>query len=117
MIFRLDQKKIEAALKEAVARGVSVNALIASTSRAGGRNLRELELRLLAGGVTVARTADDLIRYHDKFMIIDRRVLYLLAFNYTRIDIDRTRSFGILTRDRSLVQEAIKLFEADATRQ
>ena len=46
MIFRLNQKKIEVALKEAVKRGVAVTALIASTSRAGERNLRELELRI-----------------------------------------------------------------------
>src|SRR5437870_3441420 len=81
------------------------------------RKLRELELRLLAGGVTVARTADNLTRYHDKFMIIDRRVLYLLAFNYTHLDIDRSRSFGIVTRNRRFVQEAVRLFEADAARQ
>ena len=117
MIFRLDHKEIETALKEAVKRGVSVNALIASTSRAGERSLRELELRLLAGGVTVARTADDLLRYHDKFMIIDHRVLYVLAFNFTHIDIGRSRSFGLVTRNRSFVQEAMRLFEADATRQ
>jgi phosphatidylserine/phosphatidylglycerophosphate/cardiolipin synthase-like enzyme len=117
VIFRLDHKEIEKALKEAVARGVSVNALIAYTNQAGERNLRELELRLLAGGVTVTRTANDLVRYHSKFMIIDRRVLYLLAFNYTRIDINRSRSFGIVTRNRQVVQEAVKLFEADTARQ
>jgi len=117
VIFRLDQKEIEAALKAAVVRGVSVRALIAYTNRAGERGLRKLEQRLLAGGVIVARTADDLIRYHDKFMIIDRSVLYLLAFNFTALDIKHSRSFGIITRHHRLVQEAVRLFEADMTRQ
>ncbi len=73
VIFRFDQREIERALGNAVSRGVSVHALIASTNSSGEENLRMLELRLLAAGVTVARTANDLVRYHGKLMIIDRR--------------------------------------------
>jgi cardiolipin synthase len=77
-----------------------VQALIASTNRAGEKSLRKLELRLLAAGVTVSRTADDLVRYHDKLMIIDRSTLYLMAFNLTHVDIYHSRSFGIITKNR-----------------
>lgn len=116
VIFRFDRSEIERALKNAVNRGVFVHALIAYTNRGGEANLRKLESRLLEDGVTVARTASDLLRYHDKLMIVDRRELYLMAFNLTYLDIERSRSFGIVTRHRRLVQEAIKLFEADTTR-
>jgi phosphatidylserine/phosphatidylglycerophosphate/cardiolipin synthase-like enzyme len=116
VIFRLDRTEVERALKNAVNRGVFVHALIAYTNRGGEANLRMLESRLLEDGATVARTASDLLRYHDKLMLIDRRELYLMAFNLTYLDIERSRSFGIVTRHRSLVQEAIKLFEADTTR-
>ena len=116
VIFRFDQREVERALANAISRGVSVNALIAHTNRAGEENLRRLEMRLLAAGVTVARTADDLVRYHAKFMIVDRRVLYLLAFNLTLLDIERSRSFGIITTNRKLVAEAVRLFEADTQR-
>lgn len=115
-IFRFDQREIETALAHAVNRGVSVHALIAHTNRAGEDNLRKLELRLLAAGVTVARTAGDLLRYHGKFMIVDHRELYVLAFNLTYLDIEHSRSFGIVTRSRNLVREAARLFEADAKR-
>jgi cardiolipin synthase len=115
-IFRFDQREMEKALGAAAERGVAVQALIANTNRGGEMNLRALEMRLLAAGVTVARTADDLVRYHDKLMIIDRRELYLLAFNFTHIDIERSRSFGVITTNRKLVQEAGKLFEADVKR-
>src|SRR5271155_2060826 len=67
-IFRLDRQEIEQALAGAVGRGVFVHALIAYTNRGGEQNLRKLEMRLLAAGVTVARSADDLARYHGKFM-------------------------------------------------
>ena len=116
-IFRLDRQEVEKALAEAVSRGVFVHALIAYTNRGGEQNLRKLEMRLLATGVTVARTADDLIRYHGKYMIIDRRELHVLSFNFTRLDIDYSRGFGVVTRNRKLVQEAVKLFEADTQRQ
>ena len=119
VIFRFDRGEIEAALKRAVRRGVFVHALVAftSTGQGGERTLRALEMRLLADGVSVARTATDLVRYHDKLMIIDNQTLYMLGFNYTYIDIERSRSFGIISQQKEWVQEAEKLFVADATRQ
>lgn len=116
-IFRFDRGEIERALANAAARGVFVHALIAYTNRGGEKNLRKLEMRLLEAGITVARTGDDLVRYHGKYMIVDRRELFLLSFNYTYIDIDRSRCFGVVTTDPKLVAEAAKLFEADAKRQ
>jgi phosphatidylserine/phosphatidylglycerophosphate/cardiolipin synthase-like enzyme len=74
-------------------------------------------MRLLEAGITVARTADDLIRYHDKFLIIDRKELFLLSFNFTHLDIDHSRCFGLVTTNPKVVAEAVKLFEADTKRQ
>jgi len=67
--------------------------------------------------VTVARTADDLVRYHGKMMIVDRSTLHVFAFNYTKLDVEKSRSFGVSTKNSGLVKEALALFEADATRQ
>jgi cardiolipin synthase A/B len=116
VIFRFDRPELEKALEAAVARGVVVRALIAHTNRGGEKNLRKLELRLLQAGITVARTADDLPRYHGKVMVVDD-TLYVFGFNYTKLDIEKSRSFGIMTRDKRLVKEACSLFEADRTRQ
>lgn len=116
VIFRFDRPELEKALAAAVGRGVVVRALIAHTNRGGEKNLRKLEMRLLAAGVTVARTADDLTRYHSKMMIVDD-TLFVLGFNFTRLDIERSRSFGIVTGDKRLVKEAQSLFQADVTRQ
>ena len=71
VIFRFDQTEIEHALEDAAQRGVFVHALIAFTNRGGEKNLRKLEMRFLEKGITVARTADDLIRYHGKMMLVD----------------------------------------------
>jgi cardiolipin synthase len=115
-VFRLAYKEIEKALAAAVGRGVVVRTLIAHVNGSGEKRLRSLEQRLLALGATVSRTADDLLRYHGKFMIVDGSTLYLLAFNLAHADIDRSRSLGIATRKRDLVQEATRLFEADFDR-
>src|ERR1700689_2971232 len=117
VIFRFNRSEIEKALAAAVTRGVHVHALIASTNRGGVQNLRDLEMRLLAAGVTVSRTNHDLVRYHGKLMIVDRRVLFLLAFNFTWLDMERSRSFGIVTTNKKHVEQAAKLFDADAKRQ
>jgi len=116
VIFRFDRLELEKALEAAVARGVVVRALIANTNRGGEKLLRKLELRLLDAGVTVARTADDLPRYHGKMMVVDD-TLHVFGFNYTRLDIEKSRSFGIVTDDAKLLKEASALFDADSTRQ
>ena len=71
-------------------------------------------MRLLAAGVNVSRTPAKLVRYHNKMMIVDGRLLFVLSFNFTHLDIDHSRAFGIATRKTKLVAEAKKLFEADS---
>jgi phosphatidylserine/phosphatidylglycerophosphate/cardiolipin synthase-like enzyme len=116
-IFRFSHAGIEEALTNAVKRGVLVRALIAHVNGSDAEGLRRLEMRLLAAGVTVARTDTGLARYHAKYLIVDRQELFTLAFNFTHQDIDQSRSFGLVIKNRKLVQEAVKLFEADMTRQ
>jgi cardiolipin synthase len=117
LIFRLDRRDIARELQAAVQRGVSVRALTAHTNRGGDKVLRKLEMQLLEGGVTVSRTADDLVRYHGKMMVIDNRILQVYGFNFTSLDIEKSRSFGVITKNPRLVQEASKLFAADFDRQ
>jgi cardiolipin synthase len=112
----MDWKDLEVALKAASSQGIAVRALIAQTNRGGESKLRGLETRFLEGGITVGRTADDLIRYHGKMMIVDRQTLFLLSFNFVHIDIEHSRGFGIVTKSAKIVQEAVKLFEADLNR-
>jgi phosphatidylserine/phosphatidylglycerophosphate/cardiolipin synthase-like enzyme len=74
-------------------------------------------MRFLEAGIIVARTADDLVRYHGKMMIVDRRILFLLSFNFVHMDIEHSRGFGLIVTTSKIVQEATRLFEADLTRQ
>jgi cardiolipin synthase len=116
VIFRFDLPKLERALAAAVDRGVAVRALIAHTNTRGSKQLRKLESRLLEAGVTVARTDDDLLRYHGKLLLIDRERLFVMGFNYTQLDIENSRSLGVVTRSRAFVGEAMRLLDADTNR-
>jgi phosphatidylserine/phosphatidylglycerophosphate/cardiolipin synthase-like enzyme len=115
-IFRIDREDIEKALAAAVQRGVRVRVLVAHTNSGGESRLRKFEQRMLEAGVMVSRTGDEFVRYHGKFMVTDDK-LYLFGFNLTKADTVRSRSFGISTRDKKAVTEALALFEADSTRQ
>jgi len=117
LIFRLDRPEIARALAAAVARGVHVRALTAHQNRGGTKSLRKLEMQLLEAGVTVSRTAGDLVRYHGKMTIVDGKILHVYGFNFTALDMAKSRSFGVITKNKKLVAEAIKLFEADFDRQ
>jgi phosphatidylserine/phosphatidylglycerophosphate/cardiolipin synthase-like enzyme len=115
VIFRLDLDELASALEDAVGRGVTVRALIAHTNRGGKKELRKLERRLLDAGATVARTDDDLVRYHGKLLLVDAKRLFVMGFNYTRLDVLESRSFAVVTRNRKLVREAARLIAADAS--
>jgi cardiolipin synthase len=116
-IFRFDHEGVKGALERAVDRGVAVHALIANTNHGEEKGLRQLEMEFLPAGIEVSRTADDLLRHHYKFMIVDRRVLYVLTFNYTHLDIEHSRSFALVIDDPEAVEEASRLFYADVRRQ
>ena len=116
IIFRLQSKEVEQAAEAAVARGVNVRALIAHTHPGHDKRLRQLELRMLDRGVTVTRTGSELVRYHHKLIVVDREELHVYGFNYTPAD-TQSRSFGIITRNKIMVQEAVRLIEADTARQ
>ena len=116
VIFRFDIEAIEEALTAAVERGVAVRALIAHTNRGGESKLRKLESRLLKAGVTLSRTADDMVRYHGKLLVIDGRRAFVLGFNYTHQDIEKSRSFGLVTRNPKIVRDIMKVIDADHNR-
>lgn len=117
ILYRLDRLEIEQELVAAAARGVRVHALVTYTNKEGLKEIKKLERRMVERGVKVTRTAEDLMRYHGKMMLIDRRTLYLLTFNFTFLDIHHSRSFGVITNRPVLIAEAARLFEADVNGQ
>ena len=115
IIYQLDRLEIEQALIEAAASGVQVHALITYTNKDDLPEIKRFEKRLTKSGVR-ARSPQKLVRYHCKMMIVDRRRLFLLTFNFASFDIYHSRAFGVITENPAMVAEAIHLFEVDAER-
>ena len=116
VIFRFDLAEVEDALADAVERGVVVRALIAHTNRGGEKKLRKLEDRLLKAGATLSRTAQDMVRYHGKVVVVDHRKAFVLGFNFTSLDVHKSRSFGLSTVNRKIVAALTRVIEADHNR-
>lgn len=116
VIFRFDLSDIEDALAAAVEKGVVVRALIAHTNRGGEKKLRKLEDRLLKCGATLSRTADDKVRYHGKVIVIDNKRAFVLGFNFTALDVKRSRSLGLVTANPKIVSALTKVIDADHNR-
>ena len=116
VIFRFDLAEVEDALADAVERGVVVRALIAPTHRGGEKKLRKLEDRLLKAGATLSRTANDMVRYHGKVVVVDHRKAFVLGFNFTTLDVKKSRSFGLSTVNRKIVAAITRVIDADHNR-
>src|SRR5688572_33228837 len=95
IIFRFDLKEVEKAIEAAVPRGVNVRALIAHTHKGSDKRLRVLELRMLAKGVTVSRSGEDLIRYQGEMMVMAKEELHILGCNCASADLKRS-SLGLV---------------------
>ena len=116
VIFRFDLPDLEDALAAAVERGVAVRALIAHTNRGGEKKLRKLEDRLLKAGATLSRTANDMVRYHGKVVIVDNKKAFVLGFNFTSLDVRKSRSFGLITVNPKIVAALTRVIDADHNR-
>lgn len=116
VIFRFDLTDLEDELAAAVERGVAVRALIAHTNRGGEKKLRKLEDRLLKCGATLSRTANDMVRYHGKVVVIDNRRAFVLGFNFTALDVKKSRSLGLVTTNPKIVAAITKVIDADHNR-
>jgi hypothetical protein len=105
-IFRFDRRDVEMALKMAASakrvRGDRRHRVCQSRRRT---EPAQAGAALPRPGIIVAQR-HDLVRYHGKYILIDRRVLYVLSFNFTRLDIDHSRGFGIVTTNANWVREA-----------
>jgi phosphatidylserine/phosphatidylglycerophosphate/cardiolipin synthase-like enzyme len=115
-VFRLDDRRVADALGRAVRRGVAVRALVAHTRRGGAFALRKVEGRLRKMGVDVSRSDNDLQRYHGKMAIVDDRRLLVLGYNFTRRDMEHSRSFGLILEDKRVIAQAREMYDADFNR-
>ena len=115
-IFRMDDPIVRDALRHAVNRGVTTEALVAPASKGWTKRNEKLidDLSRLGVDVRTPKAAKTkLKRYHYKVLMVDDAQSLILTFNPTQQNLHYARDFGVLVRDTTITNELNRLFDAD----
>ena len=116
-IYLLSDEEVIRALLRANLRGVEVRVMLEPEPYGGAQTELETWQRLDTADID-ARWSPARFRFsHIKMMIIDHHVALIMNLNMTRAAFEQNREFAVLTTDPVLVEEAIRLFDADWTGQ
>lgn len=112
-VYLLSDKEIINSLRDACQRGVRVRVLL-EQHPFGGENVNEKTMQLLSGSCVQMRWANPSFSLtHEKTMVIDGRVVFILNQNLTTSAFVKNREYDILDADPEDVSAIEKLFTAD----
>ena len=112
-LFRCSDDAIFQELARAVARGVTVNALITSRAKGGQKKLKKLWHALHDTGATISAYADAVVKYHAKYLVADDGPAVVGSCNFTRKCFERTCDALVVTYDGGVVWGLRELMAAD----
>ncbi len=105
------------AVKAARARGVDVRVMLNPARRSGEAENEVSRAALVAAGVTVADSHPTFEITHEKSMVVDDEVAYVMSLNWENENVTRARDYAVVTRHRHEVNEIIACFDSDWNRQ
>jgi phosphatidylserine/phosphatidylglycerophosphate/cardiolipin synthase-like enzyme len=112
-VFRCDDEPVLDALAAAVRRGVHVRALLTGRAKGWKGQLKQLQAFLEDTGADVRRYADQVVRYHAKYIVADEGPAFIASLNFTRKCFQATCDFAVVSHDSELVDGVTRLFDAD----
>jgi phosphatidylserine/phosphatidylglycerophosphate/cardiolipin synthase-like enzyme len=113
-MYLFTEKSLVDALKRAVARKVDTRLLMEKNPFGGGAANLDVFNSLQGTGVQVQWTDDNAYRYtHEKSLVIDDKVAYIMSHNFTRSSFASNREYGIVDTNAADVAEVGRVFEAD----
>jgi cardiolipin synthase A/B len=112
-LFRCNDATVFAALADATARGVTVNALVTSRAKGGEKKLRKLWDALQATGASIAPYTDPVVKYHAKYLVADRGPAVVASCNFTKKCFSKTCDAVVVTYDKDVVAGLRALMAAD----
>lgn len=116
-VYLLSDNEVLTALEEAHGRGVDVRVMIEETPFGGGNVNKVSAERLLKSGIDFKYTNPTFALTHQKSIVVDREMLFVLNQNITESAFDRNREFNIIDYNKPHIDEAVAIFEADWNRQ
>ncbi len=111
-MYLMTEREVIAALKDAVARGVSVRVMLEKDPYGYGDN-EAVFADLQAAGVQVKWANPTFRLTHEKSIVVDGQVALVMTLNQTHSAFTRNREFGVITSDPADVAEIAAVFEAD----
>lgn len=116
-VYLMSDNEVLTALEEAHNRGVSVRVMIEENPFGGGNINETTAARLQAVGVPFKHTNPTFALTHQKSIVVDREILFVLNLNLTESAFKRNREFNIIDVNKNHVDEAVRIFEADWNRE
>lgn len=113
VVYLLSDDEVLTALEVADARGVGVKVMIEENPFGGGNINETTAARLQGSGIEFKFTNPTFALTHQKTIIIDRQMVFILNQNITESAFDRNREFNIIDYNPAHVLEAVAMFEAD----
>ena len=107
-------------IKAAIAarkRGVDVRVMLNAARRSGEAENEDTRKTLIDGGVKVQDSNPAFDLTHEKSMVVDETVAYIMSLNWETRNVTETRDYAIVTTHRHEVEEVVACFEADWQRQ
>ena len=116
-VYLLSDKEIIQHLIDAHNRGVVVNVMLEQHPFGGGNVNTKTEKELKDAGVNVEWTSSDFALTHEKTIVIDKSVAFILNQNLTVSSFTKNREFDIITENPDDVLEIETIFVSDWKRE
>lgn len=111
-MYLMTEREVIAALKDAVARGVSVRVML-ERDLYGELSNEALFRDLQAAGVQVKWGNPTFRLTHEKSIVVDERLALVMTLNQTHSAFTSNREYGIIDTDPNHVAEMVEVFNAD----
>lgn len=115
-VYLLSDKQLIDSLIEAKNRGIKVQIMIEQHPFGGGSINKTTASRLRSEGVEFKWTNPTFALTHEKVIIVDKKVAFILNQNLTQSSFKSNREFNIVDHNLTDVTELVEIFQADWNR-
>ena len=120
-MYLLSDRNVIRALEEAAHKGIDVRVMLEMHPVGGGSSPQKVLDQLQAAGVKAQSTSPSFALTHEKGMIIDSSIAYIMTSNFTRAALGggsgtTNREYDIVDTNTQDVQAVIAIFNADWNR-
>lgn len=113
-MYLISEPALVDALRRAAARNVDVRLLVEPNPFGGGKTNQDVFNALKGTGIKWQWTDDNVYRFtHEKSMVIDEQLAYIMTHNFTTSSFNANREYGIIDTNPADVAEVMRVFEAD----